>query len=792
MNEKAELPLTSLLQYSVETPINFCHTTYDILCILSGSVKISLEHHGERIYNHHDVLIIHPNQYATFSSNEKNEILHMRLLPSFIEKYLGMDSIIFCDSSLEPNRSYLAMRRLLSNISWRYNTDGPVYNLAIYSLLFELLDLLNQEYTLKLPLSIEYKNEKQKERSFEILDYIRQNYNQPITLTTLAEYLHLSVQYLSKIFKDCFNIKFNEYVNQLRIQYAEHDLCYSDKSVTEIALSHGFTNVATFNKYFRTIHGCTPKEYRQNSKTTFSSDQETPQLNERNVYLSTDVTKETRHITVDCSETAAFSQNLCSMINLGFAKNLLSVSFQKQLTRAVHELPLKYVRIEGLISNAMIPRLSEQDSFYFASIETVLNLLYQLHLIPFIELGKNSYNYLQNNTDQWIFRGYSTNSKFHLLLEAFLKYVTSHYDASWYNQWVFELWNPPAESLDIYMKGYQSIHKLIQTYIPSAKFGGPGHNTGMPSTNFLDYLELFSKNQIIPDFISVHIFTAQYLLQDQKQKLVRLLDPNIFSIQVSWMKRKITQFFGQDIPLYITEYNSSLIPGSYINNSCYQAAFLCHNLLAIHEQIPLSGYWMLTDTLSNIESPKSYQINGIGLITASRIRTPGYFALRLLSKLGGRLIEQGDNYCITQTSENSYQVIAWHCVPFSSSAFLSNAEEHSLRKMYKHYEHMPPLQMIFHLNNIPSGTYRIKRSLLDRFHGSYLDIQLGELVNGNIDEETFLYEKLSPFPEDMNYLSSACIPEERVLYMQVKDRLTVTSPIYPHNVCLWEITNQYL
>lgn len=99
--------------------------------------------------------------------------------------------------------------------------------------------------------------------------------------------------------------------------------------------------------------------------------------------------------------------------------------------------------------------------------------------------------------------------------------------------------------------------------------------------------------------------------------------------------------------------------------------------------------------------------------------------------------------------------------------------------MYKHYEHMPPLQMIFHLNNIPSGTYRIKRSLLDRFHGSYLDIQLGELVNGNIDEETFLYEKLSPFPEDMNYLSSACIPEERVLYMQVKDRLTVTSPIYP-------------
>ena len=189
--------------------------------------------------------------------------------------------------------------------------------------------------------------------------------------------------------------------------------------------------------------------------------------------------------------------------------------------------------------------------------------------------------------------------------------------------------------------------------------------------------------------------------------------------------------------MYITEYNSSLIPGSYINNSCYQAAFLCHNLLAVHKQAPLSGYWMLADTLSNIESPESYHINGIGLITGNQIRTPGYYAFRLLSKLGTRLIEQGDNYCITQTDEKNYQIISWHCVPFSSSAFLSNAEEHSLRNMYKHYEHMPPLQMTFHLNNIPSGTYRIKRYLLDRFHGSYLDIRLGELINGNIDEEGF-------------------------------------------------------
>ena len=90
-------------------------------------------------------------------------------------------------------------------------------------------------------------------------------------------------------------MKFSEYVNLLRIQHAEHDLRYSDESVTDIALNHGFANAATFNKYFRTTHGCSPKEYRKNSQLISLQDKETPQINERNVYLNTDIEKEERN-----------------------------------------------------------------------------------------------------------------------------------------------------------------------------------------------------------------------------------------------------------------------------------------------------------------------------------------------------------------------------------------------------------------------------------------------------------------------------------------------------------------
>ena len=55
MNVKQNFPLTSLTQYAVDSPLTFCHDTFDILCILSGSIKIALDHHDARTYQHSDV-----------------------------------------------------------------------------------------------------------------------------------------------------------------------------------------------------------------------------------------------------------------------------------------------------------------------------------------------------------------------------------------------------------------------------------------------------------------------------------------------------------------------------------------------------------------------------------------------------------------------------------------------------------------------------------------------------------------------------------------------------------------
>jgi AraC-like DNA-binding protein len=54
----------------------------------------------------------------------------------------------------------------------------------------------------------------------------------------------------------------SEFLNHLRLQAACRELVESDRSVLEIALGNGFTQVSFFNRLFRRLQKCSPTEYR--------------------------------------------------------------------------------------------------------------------------------------------------------------------------------------------------------------------------------------------------------------------------------------------------------------------------------------------------------------------------------------------------------------------------------------------------------------------------------------------------------------------------------------------------
>lgn len=97
-----------------------------------------------------------------------------------------------------------------------------------------------------------------------IVDYCSKNYTKDISLESLSRELHMSKYYISHIFGSRLNVRFNDYVNSLRISKACLLLADSDLNVTEVGGQVGFATIRTFNRAFLKQTGQSPSEYRRN------------------------------------------------------------------------------------------------------------------------------------------------------------------------------------------------------------------------------------------------------------------------------------------------------------------------------------------------------------------------------------------------------------------------------------------------------------------------------------------------------------------------------------------------
>ncbi len=99
-----------------------------------------------------------------------------------------------------------------------------------------------------------------------IMSYIQHNYEQSLTLESIATANFISPSYLSRIFKESIGISPINYVNSIRIKEAKLLLSNSDKSITHIAHAVGFNSNTHFGRIFKASTGLSPLQYRNDFK----------------------------------------------------------------------------------------------------------------------------------------------------------------------------------------------------------------------------------------------------------------------------------------------------------------------------------------------------------------------------------------------------------------------------------------------------------------------------------------------------------------------------------------------
>ena len=98
-----------------------------------------------------------------------------------------------------------------------------------------------------------------------IVKYCSRNFNKDLSLASLEEELHLSRYYIYHIFSSHIGVRFNDYINSLRIAEACKYLRTTDMSITDISDTVGFRTPRTFNRAFNKQMNTSPRGYRDGS-----------------------------------------------------------------------------------------------------------------------------------------------------------------------------------------------------------------------------------------------------------------------------------------------------------------------------------------------------------------------------------------------------------------------------------------------------------------------------------------------------------------------------------------------
>ena len=96
-----------------------------------------------------------------------------------------------------------------------------------------------------------------------VREYLEQNYDERITLKSLADRFSLTREHLCRSFTAAFGVSPIHYLNECRYLRACTLLAETELSVTEVAAATGYSSIHYFSRAFSSAAGVSPYEYRR-------------------------------------------------------------------------------------------------------------------------------------------------------------------------------------------------------------------------------------------------------------------------------------------------------------------------------------------------------------------------------------------------------------------------------------------------------------------------------------------------------------------------------------------------
>jgi len=242
------------------------HNHLEVLYIFQGTMHI-VRNDEKYTLHQNDLFVVNSGDIHLTRSPGNIEVLLLQipyeLLNHSMHEYKTMRfNEYFPENKLSEDSAFQKMTQYLLAMKMLYEQSEDGYELLFISNLNLFLHTLYSHYATRQNLVEKNKAAKHLSRLKEVMDYVEQNYMEPLSLKEAASLVALNPEYFCRSFKKYTGFTFMEYVNLVRLTHIHSDILDTDDNITSIQERHGFTNYKVFNRMFKESFACTPSKLR--------------------------------------------------------------------------------------------------------------------------------------------------------------------------------------------------------------------------------------------------------------------------------------------------------------------------------------------------------------------------------------------------------------------------------------------------------------------------------------------------------------------------------------------------
>ncbi|AEE47384.1 GH39 family glycosyl hydrolase [Cellulomonas fimi] len=356
----------------------------------------------------------------------------------------------------------------------------------------------------------------------------------------------------------------------------------------------------------------------------------------------------------------------------------LRADYRESLALVQRDIGFRHIRGHGLLSDDMgvlRPWTHEGRAgvrHAFTYVDQVHDAFLSLGIRPFVELGFMPTALASGDDTVFWWKGNITPPSSWTgwadLVSGLVRHLVDRYGIEEVRTWPIEVWNEPNLTVfwkdadqAAYLQLYEVTARAVKEVDASLQVGGPAISPGAGDW-WEPFADFVAAREVPCDFLSVHAYASGPAQDVPFGTYQTLKPPQDLLDQFAAPRRLLAGRALADLPVHVTEFNTSYRPDNPVHDTAYNAAYLAPVLAGGGDHVDSFSYWTFSDVFEETWIPTSFFHGGFGLLTHRQVPKPTYHLYAFLARMGAHVLARGDDHLVCADDDGRVTVLAWQPV----------------------------------------------------------------------------------------------------------------------------------